>query len=485
MTNPQQLPVAVIGAGAGGLPAATALAEAGIPIVLIEQGGEMSANSYLTNQYNYEELSRPWEVENDPWQGPVKTQRGIGLGGSTLYFQGVSHIPDDSVLQQWGLPVEIIKSINKDITNFLQIAGEIQPPHPLNPVSSQLFQAAKNLNWKTREAPVAILSKSHQGRPACNHCGLCIYGCRPGDKSSADKTWLPRLRKNHQLDILTHTRVDSIQLESKVHVKSLKLTGPEGSYTLPVKAIVVSAGALETPFLLKSSQQKLAPKGIGNKNVGRYLTGTLWHSLLIAQNKSSGGGYAGIPTDILIEEFEQQGILLIQSRNMSGITGPVAAAKYYSRHLGNSDCRKWMRFYYPRLASITAMAESSTSFNEGIIDFSLKNFHKKINDEDKKMIINMKRHLYQWGQSAKSEYLSETGSLKHNITGSMLRGTCRMGLDPETTSVLPDGRLHGFDNIVISDASVLGRGLIADPSLILQTLGFYFGQQLADRLKHK
>lgn len=254
---------------------------------------------------------------------------------------------------------------------------------------------------------------------------------------------------------------------------------------MPVKAVVVSAGALETPYLLKSSHQPLAEKGIGNHNVGRYLTGSLWHSVLIAQNKSSSDGHAGIPTDILIEEFEKQGILLIQSRNMAGITGPVSAAKYYARHLGNGDIQSWMRFYYSRLASITALAESTTSFNEGIVDFSQKKFHKQISDQDQKIITNMKRHLYSWANSANSEFLSETGSLKHNITGSMLRGTCRMGLDPETSSALPNGRLHGYENIIVSDASVLGRGLIADPSLILQTLGYYFGQQLADRLKHK
>lgn len=136
MNNYQHLPVAVIGAGAGGLPAATALAEAGVHVVLIEQGGEISSEAYPGNQYNYEVISRPWEVQNEPWQGPVKLQRGIGLGGSTLYFQGVSHIPDDTVLKQWGLPVETIKTINNDVINFLQIAGEVQPSHPLNPVSS-------------------------------------------------------------------------------------------------------------------------------------------------------------------------------------------------------------------------------------------------------------------------------------------------------------------------------------------------------------
>lgn len=476
------LPVAVIGAGAGGLPAAVALAEAGVSVVLIERGGEVSPTTYPTNRYDYEQSSSPWNATSDEWNGPVKIQRGTGLGGSTLYFQAVSHLPEESVLRAWGLPATVVRTLGREIIDYLKIAGEVQPAHPLNAVSSRLLETAAHLRWKARSAPVAILSRSHDGRPACNHCGLCVYGCRPGDKSSADRTWLPRLRRSKNHTILTNTRVDAIELESARRVKRLALSGPQGKYRLPVSALVLAAGALETPHLLKSSRQAYAPHGIGNRAVGRFLTGTLSHNLLIAVPQSSGGGQAGVPIDILVEEFVRQGILLCQSRNMAGILGPAAAAKYYARHPGNTDVRTWMRFYYPRLACLVGFAESSTGMEDGLLEPGKKTFHKAVRADDERITARMRRLLHDWGNSAAAELLSESRAAGNNMSGSMLRGTCRMGVDPETSAVTPDGRLRGYDNIVVSDASVLGRGLIADPSLSLQLLGLHFGRELSNRL---
>lgn len=478
------LPVAVVGAGAGGLPAATALAENGIDVLVFEQGKHVSPTSYPTDQFNYELLASPWLSTASEWAGPSPVQRGIGIGGSTLFFQAVSQMPSDKVLESWGVDVKQIHRHVAAVSEFIRISGDTQPEHPLNPVSQHLYDSAQQAGWRVRKAPVAILSKPHNGRPSCNYCGLCVYGCRPGDKSSVDQTWLPRASRTGRVQVITDAKVEFLELADSQQVKALKVTIQGKIRTVPVSAVVLAAGAMETPYLLKNSRQSTAPNGIGNQHVGRNLIGSIWHSLLLQFDQGLRGGYAGIPVDMIVEEFANRGILLCQGRNLAGITGPVSAAKFYTSTQGLLGVREWMRSYYPRLAGIGGYADSSVAYDDGITtQTQKKEFSKPLRDKDKALLKEMRKYLFQWSDHAKAKVLWESGSFRQPFVGAMYRGTCVLGQDPTNSAVGPTGLLHGYKNIAVCDASILGKGLIANPSLPIQVLSYYIGSQLAERLQ--
>jgi choline dehydrogenase-like flavoprotein len=474
----KDLPVVVIGAGAGGLPAAVALVERGIKVVLLDRGKRFDYAQIATNRYDYELQSRPWKELEGSWNGPVKLQGASGPGGSTLVFQAVAHLPSESVFEQWGLPGTKITKLGREISEFLQIAGDVQPAHHLNPVSSHLLDSARKIGWKAGPAPVAILSEPHAGRPECLRCGLCVFGCRVGDKSSADKTWLPRGEASGLLHVLTDTTAEFLELADGQYVKAVHVVSEGKRERINASAVVMAAGALETPYLLRTSQQKYAPDGIGNRNVGKYLTASIWQSLLVSVPGRTDG-HDGIPIDILVEEHKNKGILLCQGRNLAGILGPVTAARFYARSRQDVGVREWMRKNYRTLAGLAGFAEGSTSINDGIVDFGNRRFEMKLRECDQDSLAEIRRLLHTWADSAKATVLKEFNSTPYS--GSMLRGTCRIGPDPADSVTTPEGLLRGYRNIVISDASALGRGVITDPSLSLQVLGFYVGGQLAER----
>jgi len=474
----KSLPVVVIGAGSGGIPAAVALAESGVKVILIDRGKRFDYAGIPTNQYNYELFPRPWENDELTWKGPVTLQGASGLGGSTLLFQAVSYLPPASVFEQWGLPGRTIIQLGREISEFLQIAGEVQPPHSLNPVSSHLLHSARKIGWNARPAPVAILSEPHAGRPACVRCGLCAFGCRVGDKSSTDKTWLPRGEATRFVDVITNTTAEFLELEDRQRVKAVHVVSSGKREKIEVSAVVLAAGVMETPYLLRTSAQTLAPDGIGNRNVGKYLTATMWQSLLVSVAGQTDG-CDGIPVDILVDEHQNKGIMLCQGRNMAGIVGPVTAARFGALSQNRVGVREWMRQHYQTLAGLAGFAESSTSAADGIIDFKNHKFELTLRQSDNERLADIRSLLRTWANASAATVLHELNSTPY--AGSMLRGTCRIGSDPIDSVTTPEGLLHGYQNIVISDASVLGRGIITDPSLALQVLGFYFGSRLAAR----
>ncbi len=51
-------------------------------------------------------------------------------------------------------------------------------------------------------------------------------------------------------------------------------------------------------------------------------------------------------------------------------------------------------------------------------------------------------------------------------------GGCRMGEDPKSSVVGPDHKVHGFENLFVSDSSVFPTGVSMDPSLTI--MGFSY-----------
>ena len=364
------------------------------------------------------------------------------------------------------------------VNNYLKISGIVQPYHPLNPISSHLLDSAKKLNWQANNTKVAILSKPSNGRPSCVYCGLCVYGCLPGDKTGTNNTWLHRFTSYKNAKVLTNTEVVSVELSNNKQACAVNVISQGNQLTIPVKAVVLSAGALETPYLLRQSKQKYAPNGIGNAHVGRNLITSLMYSQLISLPQVQGSSSEGIPVDLVVNEFENRGILMYQSKNLVGITGPVSAAKFYARKYGSLGLRTWMKNNYHKLSGLSAIIESSSQYDDGINDG--KTFHKNFTDQDAETLAQASALINQWRLKSKGKLLFSTDINENSMQGSMLRGTCRVGVDPKKSAVSPkNGQLHGYHNIFITDASILNKGLISDPSLTLQTLGYYFGTKIS------
>ncbi|MEL6125321.1 MAG: GMC family oxidoreductase, partial [Pseudomonadota bacterium] len=69
-----------------------------------------------------------------------------------------------------------------------------------------------------------------------------------------------------------------------------------------------------------------------------------------------------------------------------------------------------------------------------------------------------------------SELIEESGTYDE-FGSSHVFGTCRMGADPDTSVVDPEGRSHEIDNLYIADASVFpSSGGGESPALTISAL---------------
>ena len=261
--------VCVIGSGAGGAVAAAELAKAGWRVVLIEEG------PYLVGQFNNDEFTSQARMYRDGGYVITENQtasivQGRTLGGSTTINWQTSLYPPDYVTNEWrerfGLDgYALTEDMGAFVDEVHERIGVAEVPRNLiNENNRVLLEGGQR-----RGLNPEILKNNNAGK--CIGLGRCGLGCPVNAKQSTFLTWIPDAL-DYGATVVTNMRavtIDDGQMKT-IHAEFMPDAYAEHprniieSMTISAPVVVVSAGALEGPALLKRS-------GIGNEFVGRNL----------------------------------------------------------------------------------------------------------------------------------------------------------------------------------------------------------------------
>jgi choline dehydrogenase-like flavoprotein len=303
--------VCVVGSGTGGAVVAKELAESGLSVVVIEEGGHYTPEEY--GKFSFAETRRRM-MRN----GGVSMAVGIGdsptvqvatgrvVGGGSVLTGGVCFRIPDRVLEEWvadGLDEfapkkmePLFKHVERE--SFIQDTNEA-----LQSTSTRLFvDGAKKIG-----VPMKPMRRNMAG---CKGAGRCTTGCPYAAKKSVDLTFLQKAR-NRGTIVYSDCLAEKILTRGgrAVGVTGKVLGGPHGkpvaSFTVHAKSVVVAAGALHTPLLLRDS-------GLGKQSdaIGKNLTLHPGFGLgAIAKDRIEGwrGGMQTAYTD----QFVSQGIIMV------------------------------------------------------------------------------------------------------------------------------------------------------------------------------
>ncbi len=255
--------VLVIGSGAGGGVVAGELTEAGFDVVIVEKGAYHNEQDFDGREI--ESTAKLFErrgalATNDT---AMLVLAGSTLGGGTTVNWSASFRTPDHVLQEWsrdygfdGADSVAMQQSFDAVSHRLNVNIDESIPNPNN---SMLARGCEQLNYH-----LGVIPRNVKG---CEDCGFCGYGCPFGAKQGTLKTYLQDAH-DRGARILVHANVKSINVESGRAVgANITVQYPEGeSYevTVRAKAVVVSAGTVNTPAILRRS-------GLHNPNIGANL----------------------------------------------------------------------------------------------------------------------------------------------------------------------------------------------------------------------
>lgn len=234
--------VIVVGSGPGGASAARELVKAGKKVVMLEWGTDSDwVGSHLA-------VIPKMDLKNSLPLGHAMMIRGITTGGSSLIYCGTATRPAAFIKEQTGI----------DLAPY---ADEFEEELGIRPLSEKLvgdgarrmLEAAQALgmDWQ-------LLPKFINPEKCVRDCGECMLGCKRGAK------WTSRefIKQAQQMgmELLTRVKVEEV-IQENGKAAGVKGMGPQGPFTLRAGRVVLAAGGLGTPVILKRSGVEKAGQG--------------------------------------------------------------------------------------------------------------------------------------------------------------------------------------------------------------------------------
>ena len=528
---------AVVGSGAAGGVIARQLSQAGLSVVVLEQGPRLSPAAFDHDELKQwylggitnDAVKNPQTFRNDPAKtAELQKARpslwyGRAVGGATLHYtanywrfheidfkeRSVLGAIDGTGFADWPITYADLEPYYTKVEWEIGVSGlagasPFDPPrtkpYPMPPLpvksSGVLFErGARKLGWHPVPSPMAINSQPYRGRPACVHCGFCHgFACEVRAKASTLTTVIPEAEATGRCEVRSESYVFRIDTSKQGRATGVTYFDRDRRERFQrARAVVVCANGAETPRLLLMSASTQFPNGLANSSglVGKYLMfnysgrvdGVFEHEL---------NEYKSVQVTRILHDFYESD----PKRGFyggGGIDARIGPQPTTWAIRATGDGRSWGSAYKARLKEFPRsmqVAPHSTSLalesNNITLDPDLKDAWGqpaiRVTYKDHPDDLATVRFL----QDRAAEILDAAGALKVTTaavtaqTGSVhLLGTCRMGDDPATSVIDRYHRSHDVPNLFLCDGSSLvtsGRG---QPTMTIQALAFRAGEHIA------
>ena len=496
----------VIGTGAGGAPLLATLAAAGLRVVALEAGPNLEPGEHTPDEMEAVDINWMEERlsggETPTAFGPNNSGRGVG--GSTLHWGAFTPRPDprDFTLESstgqgvdWPLDHADMIGYIERVEALIGIAGPADypwdpsrhyemPPVARNASSEMMLRGCAALGIRATDGPAALNTIAREQdawgvRPACANCGSCHQGCRSAAKVSMDTSYLPMAVRDGA-EIRPDSMVTGIELGEDGQVAAVVYLHDGVTHRQPCAALFLCAGGVETPRLLLHTGLANSSDQVGRNFMAHGAT-QVW-----GRFPEEMRSYRGYPSSIITEDTVRPdgadfaGGYLIQSLGVV----PLTLATTLTRGAG-----LWGQ------ALVDAMDDYRFMAGVGINAecFPSQENRLQLTDELDAYGIPKARITFSPGENEKAidrHAIATMTAIVEAAGGTDLRvlprtahtiGTCRMGTDPTTAVVNPDGRSYDVPNLWIADNSVFPSAVIANPALMIMALGLRTAEKFLEQ----
>jgi choline dehydrogenase-like flavoprotein len=497
--------VVIVGTGAGGGMSAEALAQAGLRVVLIEEGPLKTSKDFkLREREAYPQLYQESAARKTKDKA-INVLQGRCVGGSTTVNWSTCFRTPPDTLNYWQKEFGLSSMNEAALAPWfakaearLNIAPWQTPPNENNDL---LARGAKKLNISS-----SLISRNVKG---CWNLGYCGVGCPTNAKQSMLTTTIPAAlalgaklftRMRAQRLVWKGDRVESLQCDT-LAADGLFTNG----YALTVKAkhFIVAGGSINSPALLMRS-------GVPNESglLGRR---TFLHPVPVvaARMPNKVEAYSGAPQTVYSDHF-------LNTQAINGEIGfkleapPIHPLIFASTLNGfGNDHARWMGdlpYVHVLLAllrdgfhpesvggSVKLRSDGTPELDYPITEYVWRGMKRALlamaeiqfaaGASEVVAVHELATPTKSWGEAKAQIEALPMKNLLTRVVSAHVMGGCAMGVDAKHGVVNADGRYFGLQNLSVHDGSVFPTSIGANPQLSIYGIVSRMNETLLAHLK--
>lgn len=495
MTPPEggeQCDVVVVGSGAGGAAAARVLAEAGLDVVVLEEGAYHDRSSYPDDPLAaLPALYRDSGLTVCEGRPLIPLPVGRCVGGTTVINSGTCFRTPEAVLAGWheraGIPWATPEALDP---HFEAIEQELQ----VRPVEVERMGRNGQLCMEGAAALGASGGPISRNAGRCDQCGTCPTGCQIDAKQATHVATLP-LAVAAGARLRAGCRVDDLLVEGgQARGVRASVLDPEGPSTraheVRARAVVLAGGAIGTPALLQRWQGERVPS---NPHTGRHLRihPACWVGGLYDEQVR---GWEGVMQSYYVDQWAAQAILI------EATFTPFPFGSHWVLGAGEEA-----RARLERYGQVASFGVHLSDRSEGRVRLdrsgNVRIGYRLDRDDARTMLAGIARAADLHFAAGATEVYPQVGREPVLRPGQQqafqqarfgaheLRleafhpmGSARMGADPGASVAGPDGAVHGLRGLHIADASLFPSTTGVNPMITVMALARRISTELAERL---
>lgn len=478
----------VVGSGAGGAAAAVQLARGGAKVCVVEAGAWRDPRDYPESAFGgmrdlMDNFGALVTMGRAFW--PVVQARVVG--GTTVVNSAICVRTPGDLFRQWetehgvtGLEARVYAK--QDVLERELSVEEVRSPE-MGRSNELAFLGEERLGWPRRH----VMRRYAKG---CAGSGMCIQGCRAEKKQSLNLVFVPEVQQRGGT-IVSCAPVEKLVFEGR------RAVGVTGVFEHPIhkgkgarftlrakKAVLVAASVTHTPVLLMKSGVKLPKVGhFFRSHPGTGMFGVYdeqvdmnagitqgWASTAFREHPGFKLEMLSIPPELFASRLAGGGAQLMQRlESYRHLAMWVVAVR------AESTGRISKSLFGGPQVSYTLNEADMRKLREGLKLLAQQHFAAGA----KKVIPSIYGMPYEL--TADQVHLLDDAPLDPRCYVAVLShlfGGAVMGRDEKTSVTDGRGRVHGYEGLVVADASVIPTNLGVNPQHTIMAMAQVFAEEL-------
>ena len=488
----------VIGSGAGGSVAAARLAEAGLDVVVLEQGPLVPHDAMLENEATGTALMYADGGARATDDLAISMLQGETVGGGTTVNWLLMLRTSDRVLEEWardhateGLDPASMRRVFDRVEREVHATRVPDDAHSRN--NALLLAGARALGWNAHAATINARD--------CIRTGFCGSGCRYGARQGAMAVYLP-MAAARGARIYANAKAMKIDVAygtgsfGMTRVRTVIGAGREVEFAAPV--VVLAGGAIGTPILLQRS-------ALGGRAVGQYLR---LHptTAVIGLHDREVYSAGGIPQSVVVDEHIADGPrgygFWLECPPVHPVLAAMATPGIGAAHRAIVE---QFRHHAVTIALVRdgGGSDRSAGFVEAMPSGRVR-IHYAVQPAERAMLARAVEAaarlqlaagareaitLHTRAFRARDERtIGEIRGLRYgpndlSVFSAHVNGTCRIGGTLKTAGCDPNGEVRGAPGVFVMDGSVLPTAPGVNPQETIMAVSTVLSERLAGRFR--